>query len=181
MGFWRRSHGRAAPDEPFPEAWRSRLAERWPTFGTLDDDERTRLEHSTMQFLADVRFEAANGFEVTDEMRVLVAAQAALLVLELPGRPYRKVSSVIVHPRTVVLQGARRVGDGGLVADDPYPISGQAHPGGPVVLAWSTLAYEARHPRRAQNVVYHEFAHQLDMIDGTTDGTPPIADSATPA
>lgn len=182
MSFWRRGPrdepGRDGQEQSFPEAWRTRLADRWPTWRTLTPAERTRLEDRILAFVADVRFEAARGFEVTDEMRLLVAAQAGLLVLELPGRPYRKVSSVILHPRTVVLQGARRVGDGGLVADDPYAISGQAHPGGPVILAWSTLAFEARHPERGQNVVYHEFAHQLDMIDGTTDGTPPIADAA---
>jgi MtfA peptidase len=178
MTFWRRGRSRDTADEPFPDAWRARLADRWPTWRTLSADEQARLEQRTLEFMAEVRFEAARGFEVTDEMRLLVAAQASLLVLELPGRPYRKVSSVILHPRTVVLQGARRVGDSGLVADDPYPISGQAHPGGPVVLAWSTLAFEARHPDRAQNVVFHEFAHQLDMLDGTTDGTPPIADAA---
>jgi Mlc titration factor MtfA (ptsG expression regulator) len=177
MSFWRRGRGREAVEQPFPEAWRTRLADRWPTWRSLSADEQARLEQLTLQFIDEVRFEAARGFTVTDEMRLLVAAQASLLVLELPGRPYRKVSSVIVHPRTVVLQGARRVGDSGLVADDPYPISGQAHPGGPVVLAWSTLAFEARHPERGQNVVFHEFAHQLDMLDGTTDGTPPIADA----
>ena len=178
MSFWRRGRGRDTADEPFPDAWRTRLTDRWPTWRTLSVDEQGRLEQRILEFIDEVRFEASRGFEVTDEMRLLVAAQAALLVLELPGRPYRKVSSVILHPRTVVLQGTRRVGDSGLVADDPYPISGQAHPGGPVVLSWSTLAFEARHPERAQNVVYHEFAHQLDMLDGTTDGTPPIADPA---
>lgn len=166
--------------EPFPLAWRQRLSSRWPTWNRLTPDERTRLEALVRGFLADVRFEAAQGFTVTEEMELLVAAQACLLVLDLDvgGEPYRKVTSVILHPRTVVLQGARRVGNQGLVSDDPYAISGQAHPGGPVVLAWSTVAFEARHPERGHNVVYHEFAHQIDMLDGTVDGTPPIDDPA---
>ncbi|MBI5088298.1 MAG: zinc-dependent peptidase [Actinobacteria bacterium] len=88
---------------------------------------------------------------------------------------YRKVGSIIVHPRTVVLRGERHMA-GGLASDSPFSIAGQAHHRGPVLLAWSTVAFEARHPDRGNNVVFHEFAHQLDMIDGTIDGTPPLQD-----
>ena len=179
MMRWRRNRRRRdALDEPFPDAWRARLAYRWPVWNLLDADERERLEDLVRLFLADVRFEAAQGFAVDDEKRLLVAAQASLIALELPDDVYRSVTSVILHPRTVVLHGARHVGTGPLVSDAPMPISGQAHIKGPVVLAWSTVAYEARHPETGQNVVYHEFAHQLDMLDGSIDGTPPLSDPA---
>jgi MtfA peptidase len=171
-----RKRREAALAVPFPDAWRLRLATRWPVWMQLDLAERARLEDLIRQFLADVRFEAAQGFTVSEEMKLLVAAQASLLGLHLPDDVYRTVTSVIMHPRTVVLQGQRHVGTGGLVADGPLPISGQAHIRGPVVLAWSTVAFEARHPEHGQNVVYHEFAHQLDMIGGGIDGTPPISD-----
>ncbi|MEX1105129.1 MAG: M90 family metallopeptidase, partial [Ilumatobacteraceae bacterium] len=175
---WRRNRRRReALDEPFPDAWRPRLAYRWPVWGSLDADERERLEHLIKLFLVDVRFEAAQGFSIDDDKRLLVAAQASLISLELPDDVYRSVTSVILHPRTVVLHGARHVGAGSVVSDAPMPISGQAHIKGPVVLAWSTVAYEARHPEQGQNVVYHEFAHQLDMLDSNIDGTPPIADA----
>lgn len=109
-------------------------------------------------------------------MRVLVAAQASLLALHLPDDVWGRVTSVILHPRTVVLHGQRNLGNGGLASDDPYAISGQAHIRGPVLLAWPTVAFEARHPEVGQNVVMHEFAHQLDMLDGSIDGTPPLPD-----
>lgn len=177
--FFRRSREeRAALAQPFPEEWRTRLRYRWPTFATLDDDERAALETLTKQFMARVRFESAQGFTVTDEMRMLVAAQASLLLIGLDPPTldlYSRLTSVILHPRTVVVKGTHHVGDH-LASDTDRALSGQAHHRGPVVLAWSTLAYEARHPRRGQNVVLHEFAHQLDMYDGTVDGTPPIAD-----
>lgn len=176
MFFRRSKHEREALEQPFPDAWRQRLAYRWPLFTTLSPDERERLEELVKRFLARVRFEAAQGFTVTDEMRVLVAAQACLPVLELDLDLYRQVTSVILHPRTVVLKGTRNVGSH-LVSDTDQTLAGQAHHRGPVVLAWSTVAYEARHHERGQNVVIHEFAHQLDMLDGTTDGTPPIADA----
>ena len=175
MFFRRAKQERAAAAQPFPDEWRDRLAYRWPLYVTLDADERARLEELTKRFLARVRFEPAQGFTVTDEMRVLIAAQACLLVLELDLDLYRQVTSVIVHPRTVVLRGERSVGSH-LKTDGAQTLAGQAHHRGPVVLSWSTVAYEARHHRRGHNVVMHEFAHQLDMVDGTIDGTPPITD-----
>lgn len=168
---------RRALDEPFPDSWRRAIERRWTTWGLLSPDERSRLEQLVKVFVAETRWEAAQGFLVTDEMRVVIAAQACLLVLELGIDSYRHVASIIVHPRTVVLRGQRRMA-GGMMSDAPFAISGQAHHRGPVLLAWSTAAFEARHPERGHNVVLHEFAHQLDMLDGTVDGTPPLTDPA---
>ena len=165
----------------FADEWRAMLSSRWAMWTRLTDDERSRLEHLTKDFVATKRWEAANGFEVTEAMRVLIAAQACLLVLELDGDPYRGVGTILVHPTTVVLEGQRSTGTGGLVSSDPYPILGQAQFGGPTVLAWDTVSYEARHPARGMNVVYHEFAHKLDMIDGVLDGTPPLVELAARA
>jgi Mlc titration factor MtfA (ptsG expression regulator) len=162
----------------FADEWRSMLRSRWAMWARLTDDERARLEHLTKVFVAAKRWEAANGFEITEAMQVLIAAQACLLVLELEGDPYRGVGTILVHPTTVVLEGQRSTGTGGLVSSDPYPILGQAQFGGPTVLAWDTVSYEARHPARGLNVVYHEFAHKLDMIDGVLDGTPPLVEPA---
>ena len=162
----------------FPEAWRQRLAVRWAAWATLSVNERERLEDLIRLFIGGRRWEAANGFTMTDEVKVVIAAQACLLVLELDLDLYRQVDSIIVHPRTVMLHGERSVGSG-MVADGPHAISGQAHHRrGPLLLSWSTAAFEARHPRSGSNVVYHEFAHKIDMLDGVVDGTPPISDPA---
>ena len=182
--FFRRSKAaRGGSSEPFPDAWRQRLDLRWPLVTTLRDDERARLESLIQVFLGRIRFEAAQGFTVTEEMELLVAAQACLLLVGLDDPTldlYSRLTSVILHPRTVVLKGAHHVGgsSGGLASDSAQTLSGQAVHRGPVVLAWSTLAFEARHHERGQNVVMHEFAHQLDMSDGMIDGTPPIRDRA---
>lgn len=177
---WRRR--RRALDAPFPEAWRAVLERRWGLWPTFDPEERERIERLTIAFLLDRRFEAAHGFTLTDEAKVLVAAQASLLVLGFGEAPdvdlFANVQSIIVHRSTVLLRGSRTVGvsGSGLVSDERMAVSGQAHHKGPVLLAWSTVAYEARHPGRGQNVVLHEFAHQLDMLDGIVDGAPPIPD-----
>jgi MtfA peptidase len=173
----RRDRERAAVT--FTDEWRSILDRQWPLWHRLDADERARLESLTTTFVAAKRWEAANGFEITETIRVLIAAQACLLVLELDDADlelYRGVGTILVHPTTLVLEGQRSTGTAGLVSSDPYAILGQAQFGGPTIVAWDAVVDEARHPGRGQNVVYHEFAHKLDMLDGVIDGTPPLLD-----
>jgi Mlc titration factor MtfA (ptsG expression regulator) len=174
----RKRRQREVAELEFADEWRSMLLARWPLWSRLSDDERSRLEDLTKVFVAEKRWEAANGFELTESMQVLIAAQACLLVLELEGDLFRGVGSILVHPTTIVLEGQRSTGTGGLVSSDPYPILGQAQFGGPTIVAWDTVSYDAHHPARGQNVVYHEFAHKLDMLDGVIDGTPPLLDAS---
>ncbi|MSX85961.1 MAG: hypothetical protein F2754_01075, partial [Actinobacteria bacterium] len=161
----------------FPAAWRSIVEQRVRMFAWLDADEQQRLEAIALDLIADKDWEAAHGFELTDEIIVTIAAQAALLVLELPADAYRNVSTILVQPSAVRLERAHRTPQG-LMSDDRMLVDGQAFFGGPVMIAWEAARFEARHPGRGTNVVLHEFAHKLDMLDGTLDGTPPLADQA---
>lgn len=176
FGTKRRRLQREAFEQPFPEHWRPILSSNWPLWNSLTDEARERLEELTKVFVAERRWESARGFELTEPMKVLIAAQACLLILELDEDYFRHVSVIIVHPTTVVLQGPRASDISGMVSDGPQPILGQATDRGPVVLAWDAVAFDARHPARGQNVVFHEFAHKLDMLDGVIDGTPPLPD-----
>lgn len=139
-----------------------------------------RVEHHedlTRRLLDELRWEAANGFGLTEAMRVLIAAHGALLVLELDLDWYRAVGSIIVHPTTMVLRGPRGGPVPGVMTDSPTPILGQAQHGrGPVVVAWDAARRDAAHPERGQNVVLHELAHKLDLLDGVLDGTPAHSD-----
>jgi Mlc titration factor MtfA (ptsG expression regulator) len=176
MWFTRRGRERRARLEAgFTDEWRELCARRFRWWRALSDDERARLEDRALALVVGADWEAANGFEVTDEMIGTIAVQAALLILELPEDSYRDVHSVIVHPSTVVLEGEHSQVDG-LVSDDPMPIDGQAEYHGPVLVAWDEVLDEARHPGHGRNVVFHEFAHKLDMLDGTIDGTPSLGD-----
>lgn len=123
------------------------------------------------------RFEGARGFDVTDEARIVVAGHAALLVagLDEGAALFDAVTSVILHRSTIVLRGPHQQ-PGGLVSDGPAHLAGQAHHRGPVVLSWAATRRESLHPERGQHVVLHEMAHRLDMLDGITDGTPPLGD-----
>lgn len=161
---------------PFDPAWDTLLSDRDPHWARLDDHERVRMEHLVGVFVARTRWESARGFVLDDEMRVLIAAQACLLLLGLDHDEFGGPSRVIVHPSTVVLRGRRSVGVGRVETSGAYRVLGQAHHRGPVLLSWSSVRSGLDRPDRGQNVVYHEFAHQLDMLDGTVDGTPPLHD-----
>lgn len=174
--FARRRLRRELIDRGFLPEWRELLARQLRHWNRLTEAERGRLEELTLDLMATKRWESARDFELTEEMRVLIASQAALLILGLPDDSYRKVTTIIVHPTGLVMEGEHSLG-GGLVSDEPMPVIGLADHSGPVVIAWDAALASARHAR-GHNVVFHEFAHHLDLLDGTVDGTPPIADPA---
>jgi Mlc titration factor MtfA (ptsG expression regulator) len=175
MAWTRSGRIREALERPFPDEWRTLLDHRVAHWRMLDGDERELLEEYIRIFLVDKRWEAANGFELSEEMQVSISAMACLLILGLDYDYYEKVKWIAVHPTTLVLTGPRSVGDTDIIDDSPYPILGQAAFDGPTIIAWDAAREQARHPERGYNVVYHEFAHKLDMLDGTVDGTPPLA------
>ena len=146
-----------------------------PVWQVLDEAERGRLLEVTDRLLSSRRWEAARGFALDDTVRVLVAAQAALLVLNLDVEHYRLVSGIVVHASTLQTTGERPGHVPGTVTDDPMSVLGLAQGGrGPVVLAWDQVVDDLRGTTPGSNVVLHEFAHKLDMLDGTVDGTPLI-------
>jgi MtfA peptidase len=160
----------------FEDRWRPLLADHLAVWAELDDATRHRLEDLTARFLVDKHWEAARGFEVTEEMRVVVSAHACTLVLGLDLDHYRYVHTVIVHPSAQTQRGERSVGGTSVRTNSPRRIHGRTGRGRPVALAWDAIRREGPNPGRGLNVVHHEFAHQLDLIDGLLDGTPPIDD-----
>jgi Mlc titration factor MtfA (ptsG expression regulator) len=142
----------------------------WPA---LDAAEQQRLLVVADELLSRKRWEAARGVALDDTVRVVIAAQAALLVLGLSTDHYRLVSGIVVHPTTVETTGVRPGPSRGTVTSDPLSVLGLAQSGrGPVVLAWDEALAGAHRSQPGHNVVLHEFAHKLDMLDGTIDGTP---------
>jgi MtfA peptidase len=168
-----------ATDTPsFDPTWHLVLGRDFEHWRMLDRTELHRMETLVAAFFHHTRWEPAAGFELTEEVRLLISAQASMLLLGLEIDDYPQLTSVIVHPSTVRLRGDHAAG-GGLRASGTQTLAGQAHYRGPVVLSWAAARRGARFPAHGQNVVYHEFAHQLDMLDGITDGTPPLGDDAS--
>lgn len=180
MFHWLRDHRRSETRKlPFPAGWENIVRTNMAHYRLLDDAERAELCAMTQVFLEEKQWEGCGGLELSDEIRVTIAAEACLLQLGLPHDYYRNVESILVYPSTVVLPehhpGVFERCDGPVAAN--IPILGQAFAQGPVILVWDAVLHGARHPEQGHNVVYHEFAHKLDMLDGAADGTPPLADS----
>ena len=163
------------PQPVFNDEWRPILVQDFEHWQTLSDAEIGRMEMLVAGFFHSTRWEAANGFQLDDEIKVLISAQASMLLLGIELDNYPQLTSVIVHPSTVRLRGKYNMG-GGVQSTEVPPLLGQAHFRGPVVLSWNAALRGAKFPAAGENVVYHEFAHRLDMLDGVTDGTPPLDD-----
>jgi len=158
-----------------PDDWLDIVEEHVAVWQELDDDERTLLEATSDWLLRHKHWEAAQGFALDDGITVTLAAQAALLVLRLSVDEYREVSAIIVYPTAMQSRGVYAGPVRGTVTDGVVPVLGEAHGRrGPVLLAWDEAREAARNPGRGQNVVFHEFAHKLDMLDDLLDGTPPL-------
>ena len=118
------------PPLQFDESWRPELVSGFQHWSLLSEAELDRMEMLVTRFMATIDWEAANGFELTDQIKVLIAAQASMLLLGLDLDGYDDVTSVIVHPANVRLRGNRPSG-GGTFSSTPTVISGQAHYQGP--------------------------------------------------
>ena len=165
-----RLRGRGLPDDA-----ERIVEEHLAHWSHLDPSERERLLADTDWLLRRKHWEAASGFRIDDTIRVLIASQAALLILGLSRDHYRLVRSIIVYPAAAMATGERPGPAPGTRTDEPIAIHGLAQDRrGPILIAWDQARASARHPERGHNVVVHEFAHKLDMLDGVIDGTPPI-------
>jgi Mlc titration factor MtfA (ptsG expression regulator) len=167
---WRRK--RVLARESIPDAlWDGALA-ACPVLARLNGERRARLRELTLLFLHEKRFEPAQGFAVTDEMRVRIAALACLPILELGLDSYASFASVIVYPDEFLVRDREVVDEDGVVHTGDDLLSGEAWEQGPVILAWSEV--QASGKGEGFNVVAHELSHKLDMRNGEADGVPPL-------
>ncbi|MEJ7799546.1 MAG: M90 family metallopeptidase [Ilumatobacter sp.] len=146
-------------------------------FDRLSADEQERFMAHGERLVAGTSWEGARDVEVTTDMVHAIAAHAALLTAGFDSRthPYMNVKSVIVHGRTIVTRGDRPGPARGVFTSGPQYLAGQSgHGRGPVLLDWRTVERQLSDPDRGVNVVYHEFAHKLDQLDGAADGMPPL-------
>ena len=157
---------------PFPADWLA-LLERLAFYRMLDERGQQRIRDDLRVLIAEKEWEGCGGLELTDEIRVTIAAQASLLLLNIEHDYYPKMQTILVYPGAYRTPSQR---DAAGVVQAGDARLGEAWPGGPVVLAWDAARHGALDPDDGHNLVYHEFAHRLDMLDGLADGTPPLPD-----
>ena len=177
LSWWKRRRRRKLLAQPFPAEWEAVLRENFTLYARLSDDERRRLHGRAQIFIAEKYWEGCGGLVITDEIKVTIAAQASLLVLGMEREYYDRLLSVLVYP-TGYFADERRQLPIGIVSEETVLRLGEAWTSGPVVLSWDDVLAGGRFPQDGRNVVFHEFAHVLDLTHSGPDGTPELADAA---
>ncbi|MEM7200547.1 MAG: M90 family metallopeptidase [Planctomycetota bacterium] len=155
---------------PFPAAWLPHV-ERQPFLARLPKAQHEPLRHTLRVLVEEKRWEGCGGQTIDDEVRVVVAAQAARLLLGLRHDYFRNVTNILVYPSAFVAPA----GADGRAASAR---AGEAWLRGPVILAWDQVVSGAADPKDGRNLVLHEFAHKLDFLDDYGNGTPPLGTKA---
>jgi Mlc titration factor MtfA (ptsG expression regulator) len=151
--------------------WRKVLQRRVPLLRRLPVDLQLQLRKYIQVFIAEKDFIGCAGLQVTEEMRVVIAAQACLLVLNRSMRHYDHVRQILVYPGSFLVR--RTVTDDiGVQRDQRQALSGESWAQGQVVLSWQDTLEGAAVADDGRNVVLHEFAHQLDQENGAAQGAP---------
>ncbi len=168
--FWSRRRARKTLFEtPLSEGERAIVAEEVPLTRKLPATLRDRLEGKINAFLDQVDFVGCNGLEVTEEMRLSIAAQACLLVVN-SDTWYKHLTTILLYPGAFKSRQAEH--NGYVVTEREIVRTGESWSRGPVVLSWAHSQQGALDDRDGHNVVFHEFAHQIDDLSGHTDGVP---------
>jgi Mlc titration factor MtfA (ptsG expression regulator)/RimJ/RimL family protein N-acetyltransferase len=153
--------------EPFPKEWEAWLSANLTHYGLLNSAERARLQDDAKIMIAEKTWEGCDGLKVTEIMKLTVAAQAALLLLGLDHDYFSRVQSIVLFPTAFEMPAESWEERGSFAL-------GRAVDYGTVFLSWETVLAEARDPASGHNLVIHEFTHQLDFLDGYTNGAPPL-------
>ncbi|HEY8166355.1 MAG TPA: M90 family metallopeptidase [Gemmatimonadaceae bacterium] len=165
-------------ESPFPRRWREIIADNVPIFARLPEADQRELEGHIQVLLAEKNWEGCGGLILDDEIRVTIAAQASLLLLHRDADYFPRVTSILVYPSAYVARGERNIGGGIWEEGEEERLGHTQQQLGAVVLAWDAALHGARGATDGENVVLHEFAHQLDFENNVTDGTPILGDPA---
>lgn len=171
--WWQRRQRRRLQAQPFPKHWRTLLRRRVPLVARLPADLQLQLKQHMQVFVAEKTFIGCAGLEVSEEMRVVVAANACLLLLNRPDAAayFPKVRQILMYPGAFVVN-RRHTDAAGVQLEQREALAGESWGEGQVVLSWQDTLEGAATPDDGRNVVIHEFAHQLDQENGHAVGAP---------
>jgi Mlc titration factor MtfA (ptsG expression regulator) len=171
FAWFRKRRRQALLALPFPDAWLGYLSQNVAHYALLSAAGQAKLRDDIRIFIAEKQWEGCAGLAMTDEIQVTIAALASILTLGFDDEHFERVQSVLVYPEAYVVAGEHPIGSH-VTLQMLQERLGEAHYRGPVILAWNEVLAAAREPGAGNNLVFHEFAHQLDMLDGLVNGTP---------
>ncbi len=173
--LWQAHRRRQLRSRPFPDPWRAHLERTLPVYRALPPELRLRLDGLVQQFVAEKDFVGCRGLDLTHEMKLTIAAQACLLVVNRATRLYDELYSVLVYPAAFIAPEEHH-DEAGVVHRHERVLSGQAWDTHRIILSWDDVQATADSHSEGFNVVYHEFAHYLDAEDGGVNGAPLLGD-----
>ena len=176
---WRAWRREVWASRPFPAAWRG-ILRRIPLYRQLPADLQRQLRRRILVFLAEKPFLGCAGLEITDEMRVTIAAQACLLRLNRGGALFPELRQILVYPGAFLVD-REHAAPGGVLREQRRALAGESWSQGQVILSWQDVLDGAHVPDDGHNVVLHEFAHQLDQESGAANGAPRLRSRAAHA
>lgn len=156
---------------PFPLLWNAVIDTNLPIYPCLSPSERIRLQGHIQVFLAEKQFIGCKGLQVTEEMKLVIAATACLLLLNERGKYFPRLRSILIYPSTYLVNETTYSGNY-VVEERRVARLGESWTSDQVVLAWEQVKRDTWNWRDGHNVVIHEFAHQLDQEDGFAQGGP---------
>ena len=160
--------------EPFPPSWLAILENEVGHYRVLPAEHQKKLRDAVQIMIAEKTCGGCRGLELTDTIRVTIAALAAVLVLGKDDYYFDEVATILVYPDEYVARQERAIEGGATIEEDSERL-GEAHHRGPVIVSWKEVRENALQPGYGTNLVFHEFAHKLDMLNGEIDGTPDLA------
>jgi len=171
--YRRRQRRLQLAQQAFPTAWRKILQQHWPMYRALPPDIQLQIRQQVQRFIAEVEFVGCDGLTVTDQMRVLIAAQASLLTARLPVNDYPGLRQILVYPDAFAVD-LNQPDSAGVVHEKTEWREGESWQQGQVILSWRHTLAGAAVADDGRNLVIHEFAHQLDQQTGSVNGFPPL-------
>jgi Mlc titration factor MtfA (ptsG expression regulator) len=166
-----------AIDKPFPVHFSAILSRNIPAYSRMPPDLQEQLQRLVKQFLYQKKFIGCDDFLITDEVRVSIAGKACMLLLNRPPQVYPDLHQVLVYP-SAFLVPRNQLGLGGVVTHASQTLAGESWSNGQVILAWDHVMQSGMPFNNGQNVVLHEFAHQLDSESGSNNGAPLLRTTA---
>lgn len=156
---------------PFPPAWLMILRDNLKVYRAMWPNQQEQLRRLIIRFLDSKEFIGCGELVITDEIRVTIAAHACLLLLNRTSNEYQDLRSILVYPSGFVVDREHH-DESGVVTEEENYLAGESWSVGKVILAWDSVEHGLSSFADGQNVVLHEFAHQLDHESGVTNGAP---------
>ncbi|MFZ6847352.1 zinc-dependent peptidase [Undibacterium sp. RuRC25W] len=163
--------------QAFPLPYSRILRKNLPEYSRMPTDLQMQLKRRIRQFLYQKKFVGCGDLEITDEIRVTIAGKACMLLLNRPSEVYPKLTHILVYSAAFVAPRQQML-SGGIVTHTNQGLSGESWSDGRVILAWDQVLHGAHNELHGQDVVMHEFAHQLDSETGQTNGAPLLSSAA---